>query len=115
MIKDAILNKWLEHQNNKIYQNKCELEQAEAKHFVRNIEQNPKAIGFSITTPVSVEFKIDFEAEDDEEAVMIITNKFNNEKFVRPLPSTVNSEEDQLKCHRGILDIEAEEYTVLTN
>ena len=44
LIKDAKLNKWLEHQNNKIYQNKCELEQAEAKHFVRNIEQKQKTI-----------------------------------------------------------------------
>ena len=58
------------------------------------LNKNKKTIGFSITTPVSAEFKIDFEAEDDEEAVMTITNKFNNEKFIRPLPSTVDSEED---------------------
>ena len=76
-------------------------------------EQKQKTIGTSITTPVSLESKIDFEAEDDEEAVMILTNKFNNEKFVRPLPSTVDSEQDQLKCHRGILDIEAEEANTL--
>ena len=40
-----------------------------SKHFVRNIEQKPSKIGFSISTPESVKFKIDFEAEDDESAV----------------------------------------------
>jgi len=41
----------------------------EVKHFVREIEQKSNMIGFSISTPVSIKFKIDFEAEDDEGAV----------------------------------------------
>jgi len=49
----------------------------------------------------------------EESAVMIIRNKFNNETSIRLLPSTVDSEEDQLKCHRGILDIEAEKANTL--
>ena len=86
------------------------MEQSEAEYFVRETQHKAtRNQGYSISTPVSVEFKIDFDAEDDEGAVMIIRNRFNKETFVRPLPSTVDSEEDQLKCHRGTFDIEAEQ------
>jgi len=68
LIKDALLKKWQEYQDKK-YSNKCELKQSEVKHFVREIEQKSNMIGFSISTPVSIKFKIDFEAEDDEGAV----------------------------------------------
>ena len=110
--KEILKERWNELQNNKakIYCGKCEVEQSDAEHFVRETQHKPtKNQGYSISTPVSVEFKIDFDAEDDEGAVMIIRNRFNKETFVRPLPSTVDSEEDQLKCHRGTFDIEAEE------
>ena len=63
-----IIKKWQEYQDKK-YSNKCELKQSEVKHFVREIEQKSNMIGFSISTPVSIKFKIDFEAEDDEGAV----------------------------------------------
>ena len=109
--KEILKERWneLQNKNAKIYPGKCEMEQSKAEHFVRETQHRPtKNQGYSISTPVSVKFKIDFDAEDDEGAVMIIRNRFNKETFVRPLPSTVDSEEDQLKCHRGTFDIEAE-------
>ena len=39
------------------------------KHFVKEIKQKSNMIGFSISTQVSIKFKIDFEAEDDEGAM----------------------------------------------
>jgi hypothetical protein len=53
----------------KKYSNKCELKRSEVKHFVREIEKKSNMIGFSISTPVSIKYKIDFEAENDECAV----------------------------------------------
>jgi len=58
--KDALLKIWQVYQDKKIFKQ---------VGIETEIEQKSNMIGFSISTPVSVKFKIDFEAEDDEGAV----------------------------------------------